>query len=923
MIESLDKYLGILIFYFPLGIIGVWRWSIWVIKKIIASRYKPTPDNGYDDTLSLVVPVYNEDPDVFQKALESWELNDPDEIIVVIDYTDKACIEKFKEFQNKNKKSLASRLIITRRSGKREALADGIRAARYNIIALVDSDTIWSPDIKKTLLAPFADPSVGGVGPRQDVLKTNTLARRLFNIHLDHRYFDEITWLAVTSNALPCLSGRTALYRKEAIQNEELCYELENEKFLGAKCVSGDDKCITRLVQQEGWKVRYQGNVKVLTIGAADLLTLFKQYLRWTRNSYNSDLKSLFSKWIWKREKLLALHMIDRFTQPFTLLIGPIYMIFSLIMGQWLIAGILVLWWLVSRAIRIFPHLKNRPSDILILPFYLFSTYFLAVIKIYAMISLRQTGWITRWDLNRINTGSRLLRFLRPVPTSTATFLVIVLLIFSVDNYKNVAFGDSSVAFSTNMQFTNVDNIDTFQQEQAILEAINNEQKIGRYTVEKNDTLLSIGSKYGINPVEILKINSEAIKDPNLINVGQLLMIPLSGLRQEENKLPYAGEPFITFDANNNAINVRGEGSLVTLSKIDNILRNKQILEKLNDKEWLLRANLFLDKDTLLLLNGEEVSWLKLKSSANDFVFISSRSAKILIENTKITSWDELAQDYDKNFEDGRSFIAAKYNSRMDIINSELAYLGYGYYAVGQREPYGGSYGVSWKVSEDPVKEYLVTGKVLNSKFHNNYSGIYAFGATGIFFSGNEIYDNAENGFDINESNNLILDNNIARNNAKHGIILSDNSLNNVIQGNQFYSNGLHGIYLDKKSNNNFLDKNTVYANVDGIVLHDSLYNMLGDNMIKGNKNNVRINNQASRNYIKQNKIIEGENGILIYDHANNNIIVSNVIRKNQQGVYIKNAAGNIVKDSLELGANGIEIKLDNYDHIDNFIQRI
>src|SRR3989338_3565777 len=397
MSELLNNYLYIIILYFPLGTIGIYRWSIWIIKKIVAKKYRPVNENGYRNTLSIVVPVYNEDPHIFERALASWRSNNPDEIIAVIDHTDAVCIERFKKFQRENKNS---KLIITERPGKREALSDGIKAAQYNIIALVDSDTIWDPNIKDVLLFPFDDPLVGGVGPRQDVLETNTLARRLFNIHLDNRYFNEMAYLATVASALTCISGRTALYRKEAIK--DLCDELENETFLGIKCISGDDKCMTRLVQERNWKTRYQANARVLTPGAPDLLTFFKQQIRWTRNSYRSDLKSLMSKWIWKREKFLAYHMIDRFTQPFTLILGPIYFIFSIIWGYWLVAGILLIWWHFSRGIKLYSHLRHRPSDILILPFYIFTTYVMAILKIYAMVTIRQQGWITRCNKNRL-----------------------------------------------------------------------------------------------------------------------------------------------------------------------------------------------------------------------------------------------------------------------------------------------------------------------------------------------------------------------------------------------------------------------------------------------------------------------------------------------------------------------------------------
>ena len=116
MAELLNYYLYILLLYFPLGVIGIWRWSVWITKKIIAKKYRSVSENGYSNTLSIVVPVYNEDPDIFQKALESWRNNNPDEIIAVIDHTDQDCIKVFQEFQKENKNR---KLIITKRPGKR------------------------------------------------------------------------------------------------------------------------------------------------------------------------------------------------------------------------------------------------------------------------------------------------------------------------------------------------------------------------------------------------------------------------------------------------------------------------------------------------------------------------------------------------------------------------------------------------------------------------------------------------------------------------------------------------------------------------------------------------------------------------------------------------------------------------------------
>ena len=756
MIELLNNYLHIIILHFPLGAIGIYRWSVWIIKKVVAKKYKFINENGYSNTLSIVVPVYNEDPNVFERALESWINNRPDEIIAVIDYTDKICIEKFKEFQKENKNS---KLIITEKPGKRKALADGIKIAQYNIIALVDSDTIWDPNIKNTLLFPFDDSLVGGVGPRQDVLETNTLARRLFNIHLDHRYFDEMTYLATVGDALTCISGRTALYRKEAIK--DLCNELENETFWGVKCISGDDKCITRLVQEKGWKVRYQANVRVLTPGAPDLLTFFKQQIRWTRNSYRSDLKSLMGKWIWKREKFLAYHMIDRFTQPFTLILGPIYFIFSIVWGHWLISGILLIWWHLSRGIKLYPHLKHRPSDILILPFYIFTTYLIAILKIYVLITIRQQGWITRWDKSRLQVEvniNNILRLFKLIMPHFAIASIIILLSFGIVKYKNVV---AVPDYNGEIKSNGVENIIVDNCDQTNLNNLE-KQQFGYYTIEKDDKLSVIAEKYNSSLLAIIKANKDIISDPDYIKIGQRLKIPALELQNalKKEKLISFKKSEITFDESSKTIYIDGKRSTVTLPKIYNVLNNKSVLEKLDNKEWLLKANLIIRKGVTLVIDNRDVSWLKLKSDKNGFIGLQSNNGNILIENTKITSWDEENQVPDANYEDGRSFILARQNGRMDVINSELSFLGYDDSLKS---------GIVWHTTNKP-DNYLITGQILNSKFYNNYSSIYLSSTTEMMIINNEIAHNIQYGIDIRNksTNNLLIKNNWLYDNGKN-----------------------------------------------------------------------------------------------------------------------------------------------------------
>jgi hyaluronan synthase len=920
LFEFLKHYSQLIFFYIPIGIIGVWRWGVWIIRKVISFFYR-SPEGTYATSLSIVTPVYNEDPELFQLALYSWEANKPDEIIAVIDYTDESSIRIFNKF---SENFSGAKLIVTKKPGKRPALADGTRAASSEIVALVDSDTIWSANIKDEILGTFADPEVGGLVTRQDILKPDTLARKLFKILLDDRYLMEYAFLATVSNAILCLAGRTAVYRRVAIIDE--LDKLETETFWGKKMISGDDKSLTNFVHAKGWKTRYLKNVKVYTNGTRDLAGFLKQKLRWTRNGLRSDSRVLLSGWVWKWHKMLALHMLDKLVSPITLLIGLSYFIISLYFGHWQIALIIAGWWILSRIIKIFPHLREKPSDIFILPVYVVMTFVVAVIKIYAVITIDKQGWITRWDKSRLKGFA----FLESLFTYTATFAVVFSIFFVVFCYRNTTLQIAQLEkmqaqelrkqdFENNKQIPSIltpdlpspSESELAETKTTLLEK-NQSDPYGYYIVKIGETLPLLRTRFNLAPTG--RILNATTKTPlprfGVLTAGTQIAIPVEDLRNpiSLNKLNiFAKPPRVTYDAPSNTIFVNQGGSVATLTKINRALSlgNKKLLEQLAPGEWILRANLYIGKDVTFIVDGREASHLKLKSDDREFVWLRSETGNMLFSQTKITSWDEENATPDYADENGRAYITAKNSGRMDIINSELAYLGYAG-APRRGGPFGGSYGVSWKIKNQGLGDRLLTGVIRGSKFHNNYFGVYSFGATGLLFQENEFYDNIEYGLDPHDdSNNMLIENNRAYQNGNHGIILSKRCFNNVIIGNTSYNNRLHGIMLDRSSNNNLVQGNTVYGGVDGIAVYESNENVFLDNIIKNNVRGIRLNAGASRNFLENNIVTDNSRGFYLYANAQNNILINNPISGSEVGI------------TLTQGANQ-NILLNNFKQFDN-----
>jgi hyaluronan synthase len=367
----------------PLGVLGLIRWGCWLVRRIPAVLYRPMVNN-HRMTMSVVVPTYQEDPEVFATAIESWLENRVEQIILVIDESDTVCQEIARRYP--------VQVVITDVPGKRDALRKGWQAARTELVALVDSDTIWAPDVAAEVCKPFADPRIGGVGTRQSVYGSKGFLARITDMFLDHRYFDENASQSLLGKAVSCLSGRTAVYRRELLL--EIEEDFMHETFWGVPCLSGDDKRLTTLILERGHLTYMQRTAEVWSTFPDGWKIFFKQRLRWARNTWRSDLRALSRKWVW-RHPFLAYTMIDKGVSSFTLLLGPTFMIVSLVHQNWMFAGVLALWWQISRSAKLLPHLRRR-SSFFFVPGYVFVSWVMALIKIQALLTIRKQRWLTR-----------------------------------------------------------------------------------------------------------------------------------------------------------------------------------------------------------------------------------------------------------------------------------------------------------------------------------------------------------------------------------------------------------------------------------------------------------------------------------------------------------------------------------------------
>jgi cellulose synthase/poly-beta-1,6-N-acetylglucosamine synthase-like glycosyltransferase len=503
-----------LLVYLPVSVIGLWRWTYWIARKYAASLYEPMdqpwPTEVPKPTVSVVTPVYNEDPKLFEQAMQSWIRNGVHEIIAVIDKTNVHHIMDFERRYRATNSAFSShcRLIVTPKPGKRAALCDGIEAAKGDVIALVDSDTFWEDNVLAKSLPYFLDANVGGVTVPQRIQNPDTTSNVLFDMLLWTRYREEVPFFMAVGKAFNCLSGRTAFYRREALLSDthDNIHNLRHEFFLGTRGISGDDKRLTSLVLRQGWHLAYASGTTVYTSGLGKMRVFMKQRLRWTRNSWRSDLRAVGQGWVWKHPAL-GLFMVDRFIQPFLMLLGPLVFVYALINQLWLAAGIILVWWFASRFMRLYSYFKAYPRRIVYLPAWIAYTYVNAIVKVYALATLVEHSWATR---GHSKSGKSIRKF----ATVAYGNLFVIVTLFLV--YSFITFTKTQAA--TNIEAPRAVDTRTFNgqldfsanspQQPALPAGAILPSGIRTYIVRPGDSLASISKQVGMDLADLKKLNS-------------------------------------------------------------------------------------------------------------------------------------------------------------------------------------------------------------------------------------------------------------------------------------------------------------------------------------------------------------------------------------------------------------------------------
>lgn len=376
-----------------------------------------------------------------------------------------------------------------------------------------------------------------------------------------------------------------------------------------------------------------------------------------------------------------------------------------------------------------------------------------------------------------------------------------------------------------------------------------------------------------------------------------------------------------------------------TLSELRKLLPAEAPLTEVEPHVWLLGATLFVDDGATLVVDGAarggDADELRLRSDnrsgADAFVELRAEWGTLLIRGTRVTSWDTATNAPDEEYErNGRAFIRAvsflegstARESRMDVVDSEIAYLGY--YAAE-------SYGLVWKVRDTQGPSVFdvvdVRGSLINSKVHHNYFGMYSYGAYGMDLVGNEVHDNVMYGLDPHDdSDALLVEDNFMHHNGNHGFICSKRCDGLVVRNNVSSDNRGIGFMFHRAVERSILEGNLAERNAEaGIALMDCHDNVVRRNVVRGNQHGIRLSVGSSDNLIEDNDVYDSTGyGIYLYQGTDaptindgqptRNTFRGNVLTGNKTSLRANTASDNRFEDNVFADAGPVGFLLSSSD---------
>ncbi|MFC9175357.1 bifunctional polysaccharide deacetylase/glycosyltransferase family 2 protein [Streptomyces sp. NPDC057107] len=253
-----------------IGVLVLARFGLMLPLSFLHARKVRRKDFSWGEPftrpVSVLVPAYNERACVGATVRSLAVSEHPIEIIVIDDGSTDGTADLVEAMRLPG-----VRVVRQQNAGKPAALNNGIRQARYDIVVMMDGDTVFEPATVRELVQPFGDPWVGAVagnakvGNRDSLIGAWQHIEYVMGFNLDRRMYDLL-------GCMPTIPGAVGAFRRDAL-----------ERVGGmSEDTLAEDTDVTMALHRDGWRVVYAENARAWTEAPESVQQLWSQRYRWS-----------------------------------------------------------------------------------------------------------------------------------------------------------------------------------------------------------------------------------------------------------------------------------------------------------------------------------------------------------------------------------------------------------------------------------------------------------------------------------------------------------------------------------------------------------------------------------------------------------------------------------------------------------------
>jgi cellulose synthase/poly-beta-1,6-N-acetylglucosamine synthase-like glycosyltransferase len=364
---------------------------------VVRSKKLDRRIEGYEPTITVVIPLFNEGKSIYDTIVSLVELDYPQGKLNITVVDDCSTDDSYEWAEKAAKKYRNVRVLKNPYNmGKRKGINHAVRESDSEIIVSVDSDVIVFPSALRELVARFTEPEVAAVGGRVHVSNPND--NWLSKMQTIKYYYgqEHLKNLERSLDSVMCLSGCLTAYRRTVLM--ELEPILENRNLLGVQIKYGEDRFLTHQIVKHGYKTRMTMDAMCFTKAPTTLKGYFNQQLRWKRSNIVDYVVGIGHAW--QLHPLLCLQYLSLLmlllVYPFVIVTHVInHQFFSLAMFHVEVIALFGLVYYFAPSVRkLPPWLRVHPLSFLPMAVLMPVAYLL--LTPLGMFTLDSSSWETR-----------------------------------------------------------------------------------------------------------------------------------------------------------------------------------------------------------------------------------------------------------------------------------------------------------------------------------------------------------------------------------------------------------------------------------------------------------------------------------------------------------------------------------------------